>query len=113
MPEVKERIDPVRPEKEPTLIDVETRGEEKLPPEVETWVRKIEKARTTTITDDRTGSTLLTPATPASAKIVLPVTRQTFINGFKKAIHDAGLWFSTFILRFIKLKKGEVKFKDK
>lgn len=114
MAESKEKLTPeaeIKPEIE--IKDLEKiREEEKLPPEVETWMRKVEKAKTTTVTDDRTGQPILTPSQPVSPKIVLPVTRKTFAAGFKKTIEEAGRWLSTFILRLIKIKKGEVKFKE-
>lgn len=87
------------------------REEEKLPAEVETWMRKVEKAKTTTVSDD-SGQPIMTPAQPQNPKIVLPVTRKTFGDGFKKTLEETGRWLSAFILRIIKIKKGEVRFKD-
>ncbi len=114
MTESKERlttpVEVTKPEFEIRDLD-KIRDEEKLPPEVETWMRKVEKAQTTTVTDD-TGQPLLTPTQPQNPKIVLPVTRKAFGDGFKKKIEEAGRWLSTFVWRLIKIKKGEVVFKE-
>lgn len=115
MPESKERLgDKVElKQKEIRIEDLEAlRDGEKLPSEVETWMRKVEKAQTTTVSDDKTGQPLLTPVAPTNPKVVLPASRKTFAGGFKKTVEEAGRWLSTFILRLIKIKKGEVVFKD-
>ncbi|OGL53808.1 hypothetical protein A3K55_00825 [Candidatus Shapirobacteria bacterium RBG_13_44_7] len=94
------------------IVDLEEiREEEKLPPEVETWMRKVEKAKTTTVSDDQ-GQPVMTPVAPTNPKVVLPVTRKTFVGGFKKTVEEAGKWLSTFLWRLIKIKKGEVEFKN-
>jgi hypothetical protein len=95
------------------LVDIRGR-EEKIPKEIETWMQRIEKDPTKMKTvNDTDGQPLLQPATPQKPVIILPVTRAKFVEGFKKTIDEAGRWLSTFILRFIKVKNGEVKFKEK
>ena len=94
------------------LTDVRSR--EKVPKEIESWMQKIEKdpAKMKTVTDVD-GQPLLTTSTPQKPVIILPLTRAKFIAGFKKTIDEAGRWLSAFVLRLIKRKGGEVKFKDK
>jgi hypothetical protein len=85
-----------------------------VPREVKTWMEKVEQTQTNPVplTDDKTGAPLLTPAAPSNPVIVLPTTRTTFTGGFTKTVNDAGRWLSEFILRLIKIKKGNVKFKE-
>lgn len=115
MNESKEKLGPpveIDNSQEIEVRDLEITGEdEKLPPEIETWMRKVEKAKTTTVSDDN-GQPIMTPAQPQDPKITLPTTRKTFGDGFKKTIEEAGRWLSTFVWRLIKIKKGEVKFRD-
>jgi hypothetical protein len=94
------------------LTDV--RGRERVPKEIESWIKKIEKdpIKMKTVTDDN-GQPLLQPASSQKPVIVLPINRAKFVAGFKKTIDDAGRWLSTFVLRLIKKKSGEVKFKEK
>jgi hypothetical protein len=96
------------------IVDVEITGKEPLPREVMTWMEKVEQTSQTPITtvNDDNGQPILTPATPQNPKIVLPIDRKTFIEGFKKTVEDAGKWLSVFIFRLIKIKKGNVKFKE-
>lgn len=96
------------------LVDVEITGKEPLPREVMTWMEKVEQTSQTPITtvNDDNGQPILTPAMPQNPKIILPIDRKTFIEGFKKTIEDAGKWLSVFIFRLIKIKKGNVKFKE-
>jgi hypothetical protein len=96
-----------------TMTDVQERPG-KVPKEIETWMQRIEKdpTRMKTVTDIN-GQPLLTTSSPQKPVIVLPITRGKFLAGFKKTIDEAGRWLSTFVLRLIKRKQGEVKFKDK
>ena len=76
-------------------------------------MEKIEQSQIPTQTvNDSSGQPILAPTAPVNPKIILPVTRKTFVQGFKKAIEEAGRWLSIFILRLIKIKKGNVKFKE-
>jgi len=116
MAESKERLVPqgVEIKQETKMMDVETAAKAPLPREVETWMEKVEKDQTIQkiVTDDATGQPIMTPAAPTDPKIELPVTRETFASGFSKAITEAGKWLSVFIFRVIKIKKGQVKFKN-
>ena len=93
------------------MEDVEQTAEEPLPREVESWMTKVEKVPTTTVTDQQ-GQAIMQPSMPPAATIVLPVTRQTFTSGLKKKIEEAGRWLSEYIFRIIKIKDGKVKFKE-
>lgn len=118
MPESRERNKeiPNSPvESQIKLVDIgrESISNEPVPREVKTWLEKVEQASSSqpqSVNDDN-GQPLLTPVSPVDPKIILPVTRQTFSSGFKKTWLDAGRWLSVFLLRFIKIKKGDVKFK--
>ena len=92
--------------KVPELIDQS--AELILPREVETWMEKLEKDQTQpkTVVDDQ-GQTLMQPSAPVSPTITLPITRSTFVKGFKKKVEDAGRWLSVFIFRIIRIKKNK------
>jgi len=118
MPPVKERLETIENEQEQVdravMVDVNKRKEDdRVPPDVKSWMRKLEEAPqinqqspkggvpgTTTTTDDQ------------KIKTKLPATRKTFVAGFSQAVNKAGKWFSETILRMIKIKKGEVEFKQ-
>jgi hypothetical protein len=115
MPENKERL-PINPTttetREIKIEDLEQYKDEPLPREIETWMEKVEKTANTTVTDQQ-GQTVMQPTAPTSStSTVLPVTRQAFTLGLKKKFEDAGRWLSEYIFRVIKLKRGEVKFKQ-
>lgn len=115
MAENRERLgqESLQTEKYTKIVDVEAITKEPLSREVTTWMEKVEQNQTPMQTvNDSNGQPLLTPTTPINPKIVLPVTRKTFVHGFKKTIEEAGRWLSVFILRLIKIKKGNVKFKE-
>lgn len=98
------------------LIDIgqDNIGREPLSREVKTWMQKVEEASSTTqsVVNDDQGQPILSPSTPINPKVVIPITRQTFVSGFKKSFQDAGRWLSVFFLRFIKIKKGNIIFKS-
>ena len=101
--------------KETLLRDVRRTEKDTLPPEVERWMnqrmRKEELQPQQTVKPGMS-QPVLAPVAPTNPKVVLPVTRSTFRLGFKRAIGDAGRWLSVFLFRMIKMKKGEVTFKD-
>jgi len=86
-----------------------------VPREIKTWLEKIEEAQTTTVKDDK-GNLVLTPTNPPIGGQVkstgLPITQTTFIHNLKKKVSEAGRWLATFVLRLIKMKKGNVQFKE-
>ena len=93
------------------MVDVAPRAH--VPENVKTWLEKIEMdpGMANPIADD-SGQQIMTTTAPQNPKIVLPTTRTSFIGGFKKSFDDAGRWLSTFLLRLIKMKQGNVKFKE-
>lgn len=112
LPEVEKIDGNVRKTSE--LTDVQKRAEShQVPREVESWLHKLETDPTQmkTVSDDK-GQPLLQSTNPQNPKITLPTTRNTFVNGFKKKVNEAGKWLSTFVLRMIKIKGGQVKFKE-
>ena len=88
----------------------ETRA--RVPNEVKTWMQKIEEdpGQMKTVHDD-SGQSVLVPTPSQNPKIVLPISRGEFVAGFKKTVSEAGRWLSGFLLKLIKKKKGNVKFK--
>lgn len=118
MPESRERNKeiPQNPiETQVKIVDIsrENADKETIPREVKTWMEKLEQASNSQPQDvnDDAGQPLLTPVSPVNPKIALPVTRSTFVSGFKKTWLEAGRWLSVFLFRFIKIKKGNVTFK--
>lgn len=116
MLENKERLIPknIKPEITGKLTDVETINKEPLPENVMKWMERVEQTSQTPILtiNDSSGQPLLTPAAPVNPKIVLPITRKTFSEGFKKTVENAGRWLSVFIFRLIKIKRGNIQFKE-
>lgn len=99
-------------EKYTKIIDFEAGIKEPLSREVTTWMEKVEQSQIPTQTiNDNSGQPILMPSAPVNPKIILPVTKRAFVQGFKKTIEQAGRWLSVFILRLIKIKGGNVKFK--
>lgn len=90
------------------------RHPEQVSPEIKTWMQRIEEdPMNMRPVDDTSGQQqIMQPMASQNPKIVLPVTKTTFVAGFKKKVGDAGKWLSIFILRVIKLKKGNVRFKE-
>jgi hypothetical protein len=117
MPEMKERIESgqnLTPNQNENQGLVELRHDNvELPPQVEHWMTRLEKNQPAkTVTDDQTGQTILKPTASSQPKVILPVTRKSFNDGFQKKVEDVGRWLSEFIFRLIKIHKGEVSFKD-
>ncbi|MFA6007507.1 MAG: hypothetical protein WC784_02575 [Candidatus Shapirobacteria bacterium] len=119
MPETREKDKEVPQnilENKVRIVDIgrDNVNQEPIPREIKTWMEKVEEAsslNSQSINDDQ-GQPILTPSAPVNPKIILPLTRQTFLTGFKKSFEDAGHWLSVFFLRFIKIKKGNVIFKN-
>jgi hypothetical protein len=118
MPESRERnkeipSNPVETQIKMVDIGRENISNEPIPREIKTWMEKVEASsiQPQQINDD-SGQPLLTPINPQDPKIVLPITRASFIGGFKKTFTEAGRWLSVFFFRLIKIKKGNVTFKS-
>ena len=104
-------------ERQPSISEsnpiVEIRRDEvELPKNVETWLERVEKAKPTTITDTSTGQPVLQPSAPVNPVVKVPVTRKSFSEGFKAGVDLTKKWLSTYIFRLLKIKKGEVEFKE-
>lgn len=119
MPETKEKnkeIPATTPESEIRIVDIgrENINKEPIPREIRTWMEKLEEnpnPQSQIITEDN-NQILSSSTLPQDPKIIIPITRSTFISGFKKNWQEAGLWLSTFWFRFIKIKDGKVTFKS-
>lgn len=82
--------------------------------EVESWLSKIEKDPQQ-IQDQQMGNTttnLQAVAQKADGLYQVPVTRKSFVDGFKESLDEAARWLSVFILRIVKKKQGKVKFRQ-
>ncbi|MFA5894173.1 MAG: hypothetical protein WC851_00180 [Candidatus Shapirobacteria bacterium] len=128
MPEIKETNNQFEQENRPTSAEVVTTTERRtpevvmtdvrettprVPHEVKSWMQKIEEdpGQMKTVHDD-SGQPVLVPTPNQNPKIVLPITREKFVEGFKKSVNEASRWLSGFLLKLIKKKKGNVKFKQ-
>ena len=119
MPENKE-IGLPSVEKEETsvrMVDLQSERVVKVPPEVKTWMRKIEEDPTMTKDGNQQQNqgdddSILQPIATTVTKITLPTTKNTFTGGFTQPTDNAWRWLTTFILRIIKKSKGNVKFKE-
>lgn len=83
-----------------------------VPRELQSFLQKIELDPVSAHSADPNGQPQLSPTAPTNPKIVLPVTRTSFIAGFKNKVDDVSRWLSVFIFREIKLKDGTVSFKS-
>ena len=117
MPEQNEILT-TTPELSPENKSVQTRDiidhhqpEAFVPRELKSFLQKIEDDPTTTPTFDPSGQPQLSPSPSQNPKIVIPITRTTFIDGFKKSFDDVGHWLSVFFFREIKLKESHITFK--
>ena len=116
MPETNEVLKTTKdfsPEKKPTTSGeiINRQPEAKVPAGLETFLQRIEKDPTLqTVVNDQ-NQPQLTPTNSQNPKIVIPITRTTFIDGFKKSFDDVGHWLSVFFFRKIKLKESHVYFK--
>lgn len=116
MPELKDNFE-LKPESVVSSNSVETRHivdqkiEAPVPYELRSFLQRMEQAPVATPAFDPAGQPVLSPSVPTNPKIILPVTRTTFVSGFKKRIDDVGLWLSKFLFREIKLKEGDISFK--
>ena len=86
--------------------------EVRLPHEVKSWMEKIEEDPGQQVVNDNSGQPIMQPVAPTDPRIVLPITRKKFVEGFKKKIDEAGKWLSTFLFKVIKLKRGKIKFQE-
>ncbi len=105
-PEISAETKPVLPRE---IVD--QKKEAPVPPELRSFLQRMEQPPAATPTFDPNGQPQLTPSVSTNPKIVLPITRTTFVSGFKKRIDDVGLWLSKFLFREIKLKEGNISFK--
>lgn len=92
-------------------IIVDKKPEAIIPREIQSFLQKIELDPTQQTVINDQNQPQLTPSAPTNPKVTLPVTRTTFIDGFKKKVDDVGLWLSRFLFREIKLKDSNIVFK--
>lgn len=123
MPENKEVVIP-QSENSPELrkipvemVDLQNERIAKVPPGVETWMRKIEDDPTITKSGNQQQTkgdddSILQPIATTVTKITLPTTKKTFAGGFSQPTDNAWRWLTTFIFRIIKKSKGNVEFKE-
>ena len=119
MPENKEIISSQNEQvaRQPAEImrDLQKDREVFVPREVKSWMEKVEEDPSLNNQSQKINGdddSVLQSVAPAVTKIVLPVNRKNFSEGFNKTMDDAGRWFSEFVFRLIKKNKGNVKFKE-
>ncbi|MFA6519046.1 MAG: hypothetical protein WCV93_05375 [Candidatus Shapirobacteria bacterium] len=95
------------------MVDLAENTRETVPREVKTWMEKVESDPVATGISDQNGQPLLTPSDGGTPVIQLPLSRKTFVAGFKKKMNEAGRWLTEFVFRVIKIHKGRVKFREK
>ncbi len=118
MPEIKESLEKViespvvenSVETRQVIVDLK-KPEAFVPRELKSFLQKIEEDPVATPTFDPSGQPQLSPINSQNPKINIPITRTTFIDGFKKSFDDVGHWLSVFFFREIKLKESHVSFK--
>lgn len=96
-------------EKYPVIEETEP----ELNKEIEPLVQKIEKEiyLSKPITDDY-GQTLVSPPSPQSPKITLPVTKAVYNSGLTKKISESLRWLAEWCLRLIKIFGSQTKFRE-
>jgi len=100
------------------MVDVRSRKEKNLPPDVKNWMQKVEEQGGGNLkqANDDQNQTVMTSVGDNNDDngdiIKLPVNRKVFSTGFSLAVNKAGRWLSEFLFRLIKIKKGKVEFKE-
>ncbi len=97
------------------MRDLQKDREVIVPREVRNWMEKVEQdpdLNDQSQNDGNNDDSVLQPIVKIP-KIVLPVDKDNFSEGFKKTMDDASRWLSEFVFRLIKKNKGNVKFKEK
>lgn len=103
------------PEQQPNnteIIDVEKYRTKEMPHDVADWMERLEtNNQQTNLISDINQTSQNVPVLEEEKLKEINTTKETFITGFKKPIDSAHKWMSEFVLRFIKINKGKVKFK--
>ncbi|MDD4135839.1 MAG: hypothetical protein PHN66_02080 [Candidatus Shapirobacteria bacterium] len=97
------------------MRDLQKDREVIVPRDVKSWMEKVEEDPSLNSQNQKINGdddSVLQSIAPAVTKIVLPVDRKNFSEGFNKTMDDAGRWLSEFVFRLIKKNKGNVKFKE-
>lgn len=97
------------------IIDVESTKNEHLPNEVKDWMQRVEtnNLQSNLMNDLSAPQNQTQDLTLNTDSITrLPVPKSVFLTGFKSSVKEAHRWLSEFLLRMIKIKKGNVTFKE-
>jgi hypothetical protein len=106
--------EPVLRGKEKTTDFLLRKKEGKISPEVEGWIREVEKnihAQRPTVSNYK-GQTVLSPARNQPVKITLPLTKTAFGQGLKRGVDEAVRWLSEWCFKSIKKNPRQVVFKQ-
>lgn len=89
-----------------------TAAEVKIPPEVGSWLEKIEEQEgyPPSIYDPQTGQVISYPPHLKGTKIVLPLTKEEFVAGLRRKVEDAARWLSEWCYRLIQMGPRRVVF---
>ena len=108
MAEMKERL-----EETEVMEDIGERKEQtEIPKEVKPWLKEVDKRVSEASGMRKIGQAVVVPSGQNVPKVSLPVSQRSFVSGLKKKVSEAGRWLSAFIARLIKMKKGNVEFKE-
>lgn len=92
------------------VIDAEPNPE--VAKEIQSYVEKVEKEQflAQPITDDY-GQPLVSPPTPQQPKIVLPLTQNQYLLGFKQKVTESIRWLVTWCGRLLKILGNRADFR--
>jgi hypothetical protein len=88
---------------------IEHREEAEVPPEVESWMERVERGESKLpgpVTHQ--GQTLVQPAEPEEVKIVLPLTEEEVNQGLHRKIWESVRWLAVWCVRVMKKLGGRV-----
>lgn len=99
---------PIGEERYPVIEEKEM----EISPEMEPFVKKIEKeiylAKPVT---DKYGQPLVTAPSAQPANIILPISQTQFLYGLKQSVNDSIRWLAEWCLRLIKIFGKSISFR--
>jgi Tfp pilus assembly protein PilO len=101
----KEELGEVKDYLKPVDRDIPISGE------IKTWLRKVEEAGTVPSLNQDDLAMPKPQLIIEKKKTELPVSQRQFLVGLGKKFSEASKWLTTFVLRLIKMKGGNVQFK--
>lgn len=92
------------------VIDAEPNPE--VAKEIQSYIKKVEKEQflAQPITDNY-GQPLVSPPAPQQPKIVLPITQNQYLAGFKQKVTESIRWLVTWCGRLVKILGNRADFR--